>query len=275
MNKKIRESQKPTTPLGSYLHRKVSPYFTNILIKAGLNPEPVCLSWGLINVLNSYFIYRALLGEYLFIPIFLAIHIFTEILDVVDGEIARYRNRINPISGKLFDGIGHRMTEYSILIAFIFGVYHRTGSEFCLFIGLFAFFGEAMYTYCNERKLLVVRLYAKEEAHERMSTNIKRYPVNSKWSSFRVSEKIDCIKGLFVFRQVYFMVTLSFCTSIIITIGFVILAIHKNISWLKIIYKLLNNPPELREGAVDKAAYWTKKPEVKEDNRIGNQHQSK
>ena len=209
MDKKILEHIKPTTPLVTFFLRKISKYFTYIFIKLGFNPEPICLSWGIINVINGFFIYKAIIGELIFIPVFFLVHLLTRTLDVVDGDIARYRNRINPISGKLLDGIGHRMTEYSILIAFTFGIYHKTHNELCLLIGFITFFGEAMERYCRERKLLVVRLYAKKEVHQKMSSKTKRYPIDASFFSLTFKEQIECLKGLFLYRQVYFIIILS------------------------------------------------------------------
>ena len=159
------------------------------------------------------------------------------------------------------------MTEYSILIAFTFGIYHKTHNELCLLIGFITFFGEAMERYCRERKLLVVRLYAKKEVHQKMSSKTKRYPIDASFFSLTFKEQIECLKGLFLYRQVYFIIILSFASNIILTIGFAILAVWKNISWIKIVYNMLVNPPELKEGALDTAAYWKKSPKPSPQKR--------
>lgn len=266
MDEKIWSCRKETSDITSLARRKVSIYISYVFIKLGFSAESVCVGWGIIHVLNSFLLYKSISGVLYLIPVFLVISIFADILDVVDGEIARYRNTINPITGKLLDGIGHRMTEYSMLIAFSYGIYERTNWHSSLIIGFIAIFGEAMFTYCNERRILVIRLYAKKEVHKKMSAKVKRVPVDSSFFDFTFPQKIEFIRGLFIYRSVYIVLFFSIISAKILFVSFVVLAFYKNFSWVKMMYALVKNPPELQQGAVGKAAYWKKPPSDKNND---------
>lgn len=256
MDESIFNCRKETSDLPSILRRKVSIYISYVLIKLGFKAEHVCIGWGLIHVANSYLLYKSITGLYYLIPVYIFIQIFADILDVVDGEIARYRNSINPITGKLLDGIGHRMTEYSILIAFSYGILERTGLSYSLLIGFVAVFGEAMFTYCTERKVIVIRLYAEDEVHKKITAETKRYPVNMKFSQFTWEQRFEAVKGLFIYRSVYLIILLAYLHNSILILGFTLLAIYKNYCWIKLMRSLIYNPPKLKEDAIEKAAYW-------------------
>ncbi|MFH1898236.1 MAG: hypothetical protein ABH886_08385 [Candidatus Desantisbacteria bacterium] len=256
------KSRKLTKPYNGWLFAHISIYFSVLFIRMGLKAEQVCVSWGIINVINGYFVYLSIIGVFYWIPFFVLIYSFTDLLDLTDGEIARYRNHVDPIIGKLLDGIGHRMTEYSILIAFTLGSYVKTGQICTLLLGLIAIFGEAIYTYCNERKLLVIRLYAKESVHQEMIDETIRYSLKKKWSEFKFKEQIKFIQGLFQYRSVYLIVFLSYLSDIILILGLTVLAVYKNYAWIKMIVGLVRNRPELKDDAVDKSTlYWKQKSE--------------
>ena len=152
------ESQKQRDVLAAYWPRRISPYITALLVKTRVTPNQTTVLWGAISALNSYVIYRVLIGEYQWLPVIPLVYVLTYILDCVDGEVARARHMENPVGGKLLDGICHRTTEYSLLAAYVCGSATLTNSAWALPIGLLLISGEAMYTYAYERRLTTMRV---------------------------------------------------------------------------------------------------------------------
>jgi phosphatidylglycerophosphate synthase len=145
MDPRIIASQKHRDVLAAFWPRKVSRYITALLVKTPITPNQTTILWGVISAMNSYVIYRVLIGEYFWLPVIPLVYVLTYVLDCVDGEIARVRQMANPVGGKLLDGICHRSTEYSLLAAYVFAA-QRSGSPWTLAVGLLLVTGEAMYT---------------------------------------------------------------------------------------------------------------------------------
>lgn len=222
----------------------VSARFTFLFLKLGWLPEQVLLFWGFLSVLSSYFIYLAIIGHPFAIGICFSLYFVAKVLDIVDGNMARYLNRANPIAGKILDGICHRLTEYSILIAFTFGTLVKTGQLYVIPIGFGLLLGEAMQTYCFERKLLVIRLHAKQANQPAGS---KRWNVlTERWTNFSLRQKVKAIDGLLAYKTVYFMIALSYVSNKFLLAGLILLTCYKHFTWLKLIINLCLKPPELK-----------------------------
>lgn len=104
--------QKREDAIGVFWDRKLSPFVTRALLRIGVTPNQATLLWGAVSLANSYTVYRAMTGDYLMIPVVFAVYVLASVIDCSDGEIARATNRVNPVAGKLLDGICHRATEY-------------------------------------------------------------------------------------------------------------------------------------------------------------------
>ena len=94
----------------------------------GISANQATAVWGLLSLANSYVIYLAIVGKVLLVAVVFALYFVVVVIDCVDGEIARYRNTASPIGGKLLDGVWHKATEFSLLVAYVAGVYHLSAS---------------------------------------------------------------------------------------------------------------------------------------------------
>lgn len=243
-SKKLESCQKWDLIYPDYFHRMVSAAFTSLFLKLRWKPEQVLIFWGLLSVSSSYFIYLAIIGQPFAIAVTFTLYYVAKVLDHVDGNLARYLDRMNPVAGKILDGIFHRLTEYSILIAFTFGTFEKTGQALVIPLGFALLLGEAMQTYCFERRLLVIRLHAKPNSDPVES---KRWDVRTEgWTAFSLKEKIKAFEGLLAYKTVYFMIALSYISNQLLIAGLVLLTIYKHFSWLKLITRLCLHPPELR-----------------------------
>jgi phosphatidylglycerophosphate synthase len=248
MDARLLEAQKKRDVLSAFWLRKISPYLTAVLLRTPITPNQTTVLWGLLSITNSYLLYRVLLGNYLLLPVVPLIYIFAELLDCVDGEIARARQMSNPIGGKLLDGVCHRATEYSLLAASASAAADLTGSWWALPVGLLLLSGEAMYTYAYERRLTAMRvnigftgLVAKAEDN--------MYERGERWSDLSVRRKILTIKGQVHYKSIYPIVALSYVSGSALLAGLALYAAYKHFVWMKLVAQtvaVVRDCPETR-----------------------------
>jgi hypothetical protein len=115
-------------------------------------------------------------------------------------------------------------------------------------VGLLLFAGEAMYSYCEERRILVIRLHAKVQGRITTPNPNDVYRAGESWMAFPVRKKINSIVGLLQFKSVYLVMALSYISFSAFLAGLAVLAAYKHLSWLKLIGETVNRPPALREA---------------------------
>ena len=136
----------------------MTPVFLTLRISA----NQVTAVWGLVSLATAIVIYLTIVGRYLLDPRDSRVVLRWSSSSTAWMEKSHdIRHTASPIGGKLLDGVWHKATEYSLLAAYVAAAYYWTNSRFLFPIGLALMAGEAMYTYVYERRLLVIRLYAK------------------------------------------------------------------------------------------------------------------
>jgi phosphatidylglycerophosphate synthase len=238
MDPRIIESQKHRDVLAAFWARKVSRHLTALMVKTPITPNQTTILWGVISLLNSYVVYRVMMGEYFLLPIVPLVYVLTYVLDCVDGEIARVRQMANPVGGKLLDGISHRMTEYSLLVAYASAAAHLSHSPWALPIGLLLVSGEAMYTYAYERRLTTLRVDLGftgllAESDEGM------YRRDERWRDFSFRRKVATIRGQVHYKSVYAVVALSYVSGAALLVGIALLTVYKHFLWIRLIARTL------------------------------------
>jgi phosphatidylglycerophosphate synthase len=244
----ILASQKKEDTIAVFFPRKLSKYITAICLPLGLSANQATALWGLISVANSYLIYQAMLGQLFLIPIVFAVYVFAETIDCADGEIARCRKTANPIGGKLLDGICHKATEFSLLVAYVGAAYIQRPSLEVMLIGLVLFAGEAMHGYSSERRVLVIRLHAKPQNYITQPGPYDLYRTGESWWSFPGPKKLKSLTGLLHYKSVYPMILLGAVSADALVVGLGVLALYKHFSWLRLVTAMVNNPPPLKEA---------------------------
>jgi phosphatidylglycerophosphate synthase len=190
--------------------------------------------WGLLSVSNSYVLYRVLLGDYVLLPIIPLVFIFAEVLDCVDGEIARVKQMSNPIGGKLLDGICHRATEYALLAAAGCAAADLTQSWWALPIGLLVLAGEAMYTYAYERRLTAMRVNIGFTGLVAKAAD-NMYHRGERWADLSWARRLETIKGLLHYKSIYAMVALSYLSGFALLGGLALFALYKHFVWMRLV----------------------------------------
>ena len=233
MDARFKEAQKKRDILAAFWHRRLSPFVTALLIRTPITPNQTTMVWGLISVSNSALLYYVLIGHYVLLPIVPFVYILAEVLDCVDGEIARARQATNPIAGKILDGLCHRATEYSILTVAVIAAFQLTQSWWTLPIGLVLLSGEAMYTYAYERRLTAMRVDARFTGLLTLDESAM-YERGTRWRDLSVRRKAMTIKGLVHYKSVYPFIALSYVSGHALLAGLAALAVYKHYVWIRL-----------------------------------------
>lgn len=125
-------------PARSYwtdLQRKLGLFVTVILIKIkpNANPNFVTISMLLFNIIAFIFLYFGITQERYFILIGFSIHFFSDVLDCVDGNLARIQN-ITSIKGVIYDRLVHNFSHPLFFLIIGFGFYNITQNLLYLII---------------------------------------------------------------------------------------------------------------------------------------------
>ncbi|HUE86428.1 MAG TPA: hypothetical protein VMO26_10150 [Vicinamibacterales bacterium] len=238
MNEHIIETQKARDVLAAFWARKLSRHITAVLLKTPITANQTTVLWGAISAMNSYVVYRVLVGEYLLLPLIPLVYTFTYVLDCVDGEIARARKVANPVGGKLLDGICHRTTEYSLLAAYVCAAAQLSSSAWVLPVGLFLLSGEAMYTYAYERRLSTLRLSIGFTGLL-ASTSANMYERGERWGDLSWRRRIATFKGQIHYKSIYVAIALSYISGLALLVGLGLLAAYKHVLWIRLIARTL------------------------------------
>ena len=110
---------------------KVSIYFTWLLIHTNITANQVTIISYFFVIIASIFFFTGSLWN-----IFIGIMIiqFTNMLDCVDGELARYRKESSLLGAHLED-IYHSLVWYLMFFPLAFGIFLKTGWEYILIFG--------------------------------------------------------------------------------------------------------------------------------------------
>jgi phosphatidylglycerophosphate synthase len=253
MNLDILASQKRQEMLAAFWPRKVSRHITRLLVRTPITPNQTTVLWGVISVLNSYTVYRALTGDWIAIVLVPLVYQFAFVLDCVDGEIARFKNMSDPIGGKLLDGVCHRATEFSLLAAFAVAAYSITGSWLALPVGLLLMTGDAMATFAYERRLVALRVQAGFKGQMRR-TPAGVYQRGMRFGDLTPAQRLRTITGLFHYKSVYAVIALSFLPGEFFLIGLTALGAYKHVKWIRLVRQTLDMIAQLAPVAAEEQA---------------------
>jgi phosphatidylglycerophosphate synthase len=228
-----------------YFARKVSRHVTPMVLKLGVSANLVTALWGLVSLVTSYIIYLTIAGRPVLLLLIPVLYFIVVVLDCVDGEVARFRHTASPIGGKLLDGVWHKATEYSLLAAYVAAAYHWTNNPLLFPIGLALMAGEAMHAYVYERRLLIIRLYAKSSEYIDSTGADDLYAKDEPWTDFSLRKKLNAFKGLILYKSVYFMIALSWLSANVLFAGVIVLTAYKHYAWLRLLIRTVIHPPRI------------------------------
>jgi phosphatidylglycerophosphate synthase len=253
MDPDILASQKHQEMLAAFWPRKVSHHFTRVLVTTPITPNQTTVLWGVVSVLNCYTVYLAMTGHWWTIPLIPIIFQFAFVLDCVDGEIARYKNLVNPVGGKLLDGICHRATEFALLATFAVAAHAATGSPWMLPVGLLLVTGDAMYVFVYERRLSALR-QAGFLGHIRQASSEGVYQRGTRWRDLNRRQQVGTITGLVHYKSVYAVVALSYLAPMMFIAGLAAIGFYKHWKWMLLAQRTIARVATLAARAPDGAA---------------------
>lgn len=125
------ENQNVYRPWYNKYVSKISIYVTWLLVHTPITPNQVTIIEFILVIFSSIFLFS---GSLWHIFIGLLIIQFTNLLDCVDGEIARYRKKSSLVGVHLED-IYHQLVSYLMFFPLAFGVFLQTGWKSVLIFG--------------------------------------------------------------------------------------------------------------------------------------------
>ena len=233
-----RRWQRQQDVLAVFWDRKISPWFTRAFIRIGMTPNQITVLWGLISVVNTLTVYRAMTGEYWLVPVVWAVYMVASVFDCSDGEVARATNNVNPVAGKLLDGICHRATEYSLGGAFGAGAWTLTQSPWVLPITVVLLAGDAMESYVYERRISILRV------QQRVTGALKHSPEalyawGTRWRSLPWQQKLTTFSGTVHYKSIYAVIAIAYVSPFALVIGLGALGLYKHWKWMQLLSRTL------------------------------------
>lgn len=150
--------QKTDNPMDSkifFFSRRVSIYITKLLLYTPINANQTTLLSGIIGFISGFFL---LFAKWHYPFIAFVLYRFSKVLDCVDGEIARYRQKTS-LRGVYLDYVLHYLVDPFVLAAASVGVYSgNLNQDWILMLGMVASLG------------LVLNRVAKDCWHKVMAT---------------------------------------------------------------------------------------------------------
>jgi len=245
--------QRPEDHLAVFWDRRFSPRFTRLFVRAGITPNQATVLWGAISVANSYTVYRAMTGEYWLVPVVWAVYVLCSVIDCVDGEVARATNRVNPVAGKLLDGICHRATEYSLVAAFGVAAWTLTGSPWVLPITTLMLTGDAMQSYVYERRITILRVQQRVTG-ALQHAQAALYAWGTPWMELTARKKLATLTGTFHYKSVYPVIAIAYVSPLILLIGLGLLGLYKHSVWMRLLARTVAATETAAAPAVEAAS---------------------
>lgn len=93
--------------------------------------------------------------------------------------------------------------------------------------------GDAMYSYVNERRLLILRVEHQQKGHVHRAPQ-GLYAWGTPWLALSSRQKLATLTGLLHYKSVYPVIALSYVSGRVLLIGLAGLAAYKHWKWFKL-----------------------------------------
>ena len=141
------------------LYRIIAVPFVKLFLNFNISPNMITIFSGILALIAAMFYLKA---DYIFLIIGTIILNLSEVLDFVDGYLARYRKSTSKF-GAWFDCVVGRIGEYAIFVGLTLGLYLKTNNPIFLILGIFALTNSMMIS--NIRSFTRLHLKPKQK-HE-------------------------------------------------------------------------------------------------------------
>lgn len=173
LRKICQQSRLGEPPLPWYVEqvlRRLSIHVTRLLLPTGITANQVTLlSAGAGLVAGLLFAF----GSYPYCLAAAGCIFLMEVLDLVDGEVARYRGT-SSLKGKYWDSWNHFIVVPVVFVGISFGVYNTSGNLVAFVLGYTASLSQALLYVAEFTKQELVRSAEKKAAAALATTSAKR-----------------------------------------------------------------------------------------------------
>lgn len=135
-------------PIGRFYIVPIAKFLANKLSGTVVTPNQITIVSFLSGVLASVFL---LLKYWPFYIISGFLYLFSWLLDITDGKLARKKGAVS-LFGKWFDPVIGEGLDYILHFFIMLSVYLRTGSVFVLFVGISYFIGKHLAIFAMQMK---------------------------------------------------------------------------------------------------------------------------
>lgn len=136
MKDAYKKMRKGDEHLISLIYRPITEPIAKLLFKTSITPNQIT-TLGIIVALISGIFFS--FGEYKYLLIGAILSQVTLILDLLDGQIARYKN-IRTVFGRWYDQLANKIMKYLMLLGATIGAYKISNNPLILIIGAIAIF---------------------------------------------------------------------------------------------------------------------------------------
>lgn len=202
LNEIRRRGKKPaTSPLHAIL-QEISFLLTKFFLFLPFTPNQITLFWAFLQVFACLLLLK---GTYLYFVVGVTLFQFCKILDSVDGQVARIRNKTS-LLGIYLDSCAHNITNPLLFICLTLGVFKMTGQEIYLVIGSIG-----VISYWYTRIVSINPLWFKKLKQKKFIVNFFSYNLRSKriWI-------YDFLKPQYPFNLLFFGIIFNFTPYILI-----------------------------------------------------------
>ncbi len=200
---------------------KVSIYVTWLLLHTPVTPNQVTIFEFFLVILGSIFLF---LGKIEYIFIGMLIIQFTNLLDCVDGGIARYRKK-SSLVGLHLEEVYHHLVSHLIFFPLAFGIFLQTGWKSVLIFGFIcSIFSKSIIMPTMFSSIIMSRLSDNTPKHLKQNSKRSSNKINLQGSDIgkKLSDMYDRFKYLWAVP-----------TNVNLTIISIIELINKNYSFVQ------------------------------------------
>ena len=125
--------------------RKISIYITKMLLYTPISGNQATMLMTFVGLIAGLFF---IFGNYYYSIMGALILLFSDILDCVDGEVARYRGSCS-IAGRDYDHLSHLIVDSFLFVCLSFGVFHNINNIIPFIFGYSASLSFAFFAYID------------------------------------------------------------------------------------------------------------------------------
>jgi len=187
-------------PILIALIRKFSIYITWLLTFTPVTANQVTLSMLFFNIMGAIMI---AFGDYTYAIIGVGLGIVAYVMDVVDGEVARYR-KTNSINGAYLDLLIHRISNPVFIMAIAFHAFSQDNNMLILVLGFVFAHSVVMKNIIFSTKCEIYKRSEELSDEDNLSEETIYLPVHLIQRETQPGKTVSKIRGVRKFYQKFF-----------------------------------------------------------------------